>query len=91
MAKDATAGRSATGNEGSSDLSAPGRQLHAPTLIGVEIEKRVNDTIGIDISKATLDAFRRSTGEHRQIPNDTTGCEALLRWIRLGRLICAVR
>ncbi len=44
----------------------------------------MNDTIGIDISKATLDAFRRSTGEHRQFPNDANGCKALIRWIGPG-------
>lgn len=41
----------------------------------------MDDTIGIDISKATLDAFRRSTGEHRQFPNDPSGCKALIRWV----------
>lgn len=41
----------------------------------------MDDTIGIDISKPMLDAFRRSTGEHRQFPNDATGCRALIRWI----------
>lgn len=44
----------------------------------------MNDTIGIDISKATLDAFRRSTSEHRQFVNDANGCKALIRWIRLA-------
>jgi transposase InsO family protein len=33
---DATAGRGVAGNEGSPDLSAPGRRRHAPTLIGVD-------------------------------------------------------
>lgn len=41
----------------------------------------MNDTIGVDISKPTLDAFRLSTGEHRQFPNDRAGCTALIRWI----------
>ena len=44
------------------------------------------DTIGIDISKATLDAFRRSTGEHRQFSNDPAGCKTLIRWIGAGSL-----
>lgn len=41
----------------------------------------MHDTIGIDISKPTLDAFRLSTGEHRQFPNDKSGCSALIRWV----------
>ena len=39
------------------------------------------DTIGVDISKPTLDAFRLRTREHRQFPNDRAGCAALIRWI----------
>ncbi len=46
----------------------------------------MDDTIGIDISKATLDAFRRSSGEHRQFSNDPTGYKALIRWIGTGTL-----
>lgn len=41
----------------------------------------MNDTIGVDISKPTLDAFRLRTREHRQFPNDRAGCAALIRWI----------
>ena len=41
----------------------------------------MDDTIGVDISKPTLDAFRLSTREHRQFPNDRAGCAALIRWI----------
>lgn len=41
----------------------------------------MHDTIGIDISKHTLDAFRLSTGEPRQFPNDKSGCAALIRWV----------
>lgn len=41
----------------------------------------MNDTIGVDISKPTLDAFCLRTGEHRQFPNDRAGCATLLRWI----------
>ena len=41
----------------------------------------MQDTIGIDISKPVLDAFRLATGEHRQFPNDKPGCKALMRWI----------
>jgi transposase len=41
----------------------------------------MDDTIGVDISKPTLDAFRLRTREHRQFPNDRAGCAALIRWI----------
>ncbi|MFN3293596.1 MAG: IS110 family transposase [Gemmobacter sp.] len=41
----------------------------------------MHDTIGVDISKPTLDAFRLRTREHRQFPNDRAGCAALIRWI----------
>lgn len=41
----------------------------------------MQDTIGIDISKPILDAFRLTSGEHRQFPNDKAGCAALIRWI----------
>jgi transposase len=41
----------------------------------------MQDTIGIDISKPILDAYRLATGEHRQFPNDKPGCAALSRWI----------
>jgi transposase len=41
----------------------------------------MQDTIGIDISKPVLDAFRLMTGEHRQFPNNKPGCAALIRWI----------
>lgn len=43
----------------------------------------MQDTIGIDVSKASLDAFRLSNGERRQFANDRSGCAALRRW--LGR------
>lgn len=39
-------------------------------------------TIGIDISKATLDACRYPGGEHRRFCNDKAGHRALIIWIR---------
>jgi transposase len=39
------------------------------------------DTIGIDISKDTLDVHRLSTGETAQFPNAPAGLRALRRWI----------
>lgn len=41
----------------------------------------MDDTIGVDISKPTLDVFRLRTREHRQFSNDRVGCAALIRWI----------
>ena len=41
----------------------------------------MDDTIGVDISKPTPDAFRLRTREHRQFPNDRAGCAAPIRWI----------
>lgn len=39
-------------------------------------------TIGIDISKNTLDAYRLLDGQHIQVTNDKAGHKALVRWIR---------
>jgi hypothetical protein len=39
------------------------------------------DTIGIDISKDTLDAHRLSTGAAAQFANSAAGLRALRRWI----------
>lgn len=39
------------------------------------------DTIGVDISKATLDAHRLSTGGAAQFSNSPAGLRALRRWI----------
>lgn len=41
----------------------------------------MDDTIGIDISKPTLDVFWLGKREHRQFPNDRSGFAALIRWI----------
>ncbi|WP_265499165.1 hypothetical protein [Paracoccus beibuensis] len=41
----------------------------------------MKDTIGIDISKATLDACRLSTDKAAQFPNSAGGLRALRRWI----------
>lgn len=42
----------------------------------------MNDTIGIDISKDTLDAFWLSKRKHKQFANSKTGLRALIRWVR---------
>lgn len=41
----------------------------------------MNDSIGIDISKATLDVHRLTTGETAQFANSPTGLRALRRWV----------
>ena len=41
----------------------------------------MQDTIGIDISKDTLDAHRQSDGRHARFGNDRAGLTALRRWI----------
>ena len=42
----------------------------------------MNDTIGIDISKDTLDTFWLSKRKHRQFANTKMGLRALTSWIR---------
>lgn len=41
----------------------------------------MDDTIGIDISKDTLDIHRLSDGKHMQFGNDAAGLKALMKWI----------
>lgn len=41
----------------------------------------MKDSIGLDISKATIDAFRLDTGEAAQFANSTNGLKALHEWI----------
>lgn len=41
----------------------------------------MNDTVGIDISKATLDVFRRSDGRREQFSNDAAGLKKLRKWL----------
>jgi transposase len=43
-------------------------------------------TIGIDISKDRLDAYRLSDRQHIQVTNDRAGHQALIRWIGTGHL-----
>ncbi len=47
-------------------------------------------SIGIDVSKATLEAHRLPDGEHRCFTNDKTGHRALLRWIQECPPACVV-
>jgi transposase len=51
-------------------------------------EKAMNDTIGVDISKANLDIYRLSDGKHAQFANDAAGLKALRRW--LGKVLARI-
>lgn len=44
-------------------------------------EKMTKSTIGVDISKDTLDAYRLPKEEYRQFNNDAQGFIAFIRWI----------
>lgn len=44
-------------------------------------EKMNSSTIGIDISKDALDAYRLDDGESRRFTNDNSGHQALIAWI----------
>jgi len=39
------------------------------------------DAVGVDVSKASLDAHRLATGESRRFANDARGIEELARWV----------
>jgi transposase len=41
----------------------------------------MNDTIGVDISKASLEVWRLSDRRHMRFSNDTDGLKALCRWL----------
>ena len=43
---------------------------------------KVQDTIGIDISKDTLDCFELANSKHCQYLNDNQGQKALIKWIK---------
>ncbi|SDF86635.1 hypothetical protein PUH89_18170 [Rhodobacter capsulatus] len=46
----------------------------------------MHDTIGVDISKDTLDIHRLSDGKHIRFGNDKAGLAALRRWIGKTRV-----
>jgi transposase len=41
----------------------------------------IETTIGVDVSKDTLDVHLHPAGEHRRFPNDPKGFRAILKWI----------
>jgi transposase len=50
----------------------------------------MNDTIGIDISKDTLDAYWLSKRKHNQFSNNKPGLKALIRWIQMAEVSLVV-
>ncbi len=50
----------------------------------------MNDTMGIDISKDTLDAYWLSKCKHKQFANTKLGLSALIRWIRQTKALLIV-
>lgn len=46
----------------------------------------MNDTIGIDISKETLDAYWLSKRRHKQFSNSKTGLRLLISWIQQANI-----
>jgi transposase len=47
----------------------------------------MRDTVGIDVSKATLDAYRLSDKRHGQFANDRAGLKAMIHWIGTAGLV----
>lgn len=43
--------------------------------------KKVTQTIGIDVSKLTLDVFIRTTSVHKQFSNDSKGFKQIISWL----------
>jgi len=43
--------------------------------------KKVTETIGIDVSKLTLDVMVRTTNIHKQFSNDTKGFKQIITWL----------
>jgi len=50
----------------------------------------MNDTMGIDISKDTLDTFWLSNRKHKQFATTKTGLRSLIRWVRKAEVSLVV-
>ena len=48
--------------------------------------KKVTQTIGIDVSKLTLDVMVRTTNVHKQFSNDTKGFKQIITWLSKQRI-----
>ena len=44
--------------------------------------KNVRQTIGIDVSKLTLDVYVKTTKIHHQFTNDSKGFKQLIGWLK---------
>jgi len=54
------------------------------------MEKMKHDTIGVDVSKDHLDAYRLADGAERRFANDKLGHKALIKWLAerpVGRVV----
>ena len=50
----------------------------------------MNDTIGIDISKDTLDTYWLSKRKHKQFPNNKAGLRSLIHWAQQAEVSLVV-
>jgi transposase len=48
--------------------------------------KKVIETVGIDVSKLTLDVYVHNLGQHQQFPNNKKGYLQMLKWLRSLRI-----
>jgi transposase len=59
------------------------------TFTKIKIMKNFDETLGIDLSKKTLDAHLYLAGEHAQFENNPKGFRALLLWaVKTGGIKC---
>ena len=58
-----------------------GYARHGPRMTSRGAEKMIAHTIGIDISKDQLDAYRCGDGESRRFANTRTGHQDLIEWL----------
>lgn len=48
--------------------------------------KNVKETIGIDVSKKTIDAFLYTLNQHKQFSNDLNGFKKMMTWVNAAKL-----
>ena len=59
-------------------------------MIRIGKGKSMQDTVGIDVSKATLDAYRLSARQHQVFSNDQPGLRRLVRWLCKAKVALTV-
>ena len=52
----------------------------------IKYMKRVTQTIGIDISKLTLDVHIRTLNLHKQFKNDIRGFKRMISWLKMRKI-----